>query len=97
MLALAILQFTALCGHAGETFTVRTSDGVTVHGEIYMPEGASHADPLILLFHQGGGDSRGEYGPLVPILLDHGYNLVAIDQRSGGDRFERVNRTVAGQ
>jgi pimeloyl-ACP methyl ester carboxylesterase len=96
LLALVILQFAALSVHAAEAFTVRTSDGITVHGDIYMSEGASLSAPLILLFHQGGGDSRGEYGPLVPTLLDDGYNLVAIDQRSGGERFEGVNRTLAG-
>ena len=50
--------------------------------------------PLILLFHQAGGDARGEYGPLVPRLSEAGYNVIAIDQRSGGERFGGVNRTV---
>ena len=96
VLALVLLPFVAIDVLATESFTVQTSDGVTVHGDVYMLEGASRSDPLILLFHQGGGDSRGEYGPIVPVLLNHGYNLVAIDQRSGGDRFRGINRTVAG-
>jgi pimeloyl-ACP methyl ester carboxylesterase len=76
--------------------TFETSDGVTVYGEVYTAPGIAKSAPLILLFHQGGGDSRGEYTPLVPRLLDAGYNLVAIDQRRGGTRFEGVNRTLQG-
>ena len=76
--------------------TMQAADGVTVYGEIYTAPGIPKSAPLILLFHQGGGDSRGEYTPLVPRLLDAGYNLVAIDQRRGGDRFDGENRTLAG-
>jgi len=77
------------------SFTAQATDGVTVYGEIYTAPGTPKSAPLILLFHQGGGDSRGEYTPLVPRLLDAGYNLVAIDQRRGGERFDGVNRTLA--
>jgi alpha-beta hydrolase superfamily lysophospholipase len=73
----------------------QTSDGVTIYGDLYMsPE--SKSAPLILLFHQAGGDARGEYAPLVGRLLDRGYNLLAIDQRVGGSRFGGTNRTLAG-
>ena len=71
-----------------------TSDGITVFGDIYAsPEGKSA--PIILLFHQAGGDARGEYSGIAGRLLENGYNVLAIDQRSGGDRFGGVNRTVA--
>ena len=73
-----------------------TLDGVTVFGDVYRPDDTSKSAPLILLFHQGGGDSRGEYGPLAPRLLAAGYNLIAIDQRRGGERFDGVNRTLQG-
>ena len=72
-----------------------TSDGITIHGDVYMA-GDSKAAPLILLFHQAGGDSRGEYGPIIPRLLEHGYNVMGMDQRVGGSRFGGSNRTVAG-
>lgn len=87
-------------------FSVETTDGVIVYGDLYTIDSAN-ADvrdepsytelsvPLILLFHQGGGDARGEYTPLVSRLTGAGYNLLSIDQRSGGDRFGGVNRTVA--
>jgi alpha-beta hydrolase superfamily lysophospholipase len=71
-----------------------TGDGITVFGDLYMsPEGKSA--PVILLFHQGGSDARGEYTDIAARLLDNGYNILAIDQRKGGKLFGGVNRTMA--
>jgi alpha-beta hydrolase superfamily lysophospholipase len=70
-------------------------DGVTVFGDLYRATGKGDDAPLILLFHQGGGDARGEYLPLVDRLLGAGYHALAIDQRRGGDRFGSVNRTAS--
>lgn len=95
-LAIAAIGISNLAAADTESVTMQTTDGVTVYGEIYTSPGIGKSAPLILLFHQGGGDSRGEYTPLVPRLLAEGYNLVAIDQRRGGDRFDGVNRTLAG-
>ena len=84
-------------GHAkGLEISFATEDGVIVYGEVYNVADTPMTAPVILLFHQGGGDTRGEYSPLVSRLLDEGYNLLAIDQRRGGDRFGGVNRTLAG-
>jgi len=72
----------------------QTDDGIEVHGELFgSPEDGR---PLLLLFHQGGGDGRGEYAPILPRLLAEGYSAMIIDQRRGGDVFGGVNRTVAG-
>lgn len=79
----------------GVELSLVTADGVTVHGDVYMAENDKTA-PLVLLFHQAGGDSRGEYGPIIPRLLEHGYNVMAVDQRVGGSRFGGSNRTVEG-
>jgi len=76
--------------------TMTAADGITVYGEVYTASGVPKTAPLILLFHQGASNSRSEYEPLVPRLLDAGYNLVAIDQRRGGERFGGLNRTLAG-
>ncbi len=93
-LLFALLFFARLA--SGEEIFFDTDDGVTIHGDIYWaPERFAKA-PLILLFHQGGADSRGEYGPLASRLLAEGYNLLGIDQRRGGDRLDGVNRTLAG-
>jgi alpha-beta hydrolase superfamily lysophospholipase len=90
-----IILCVATFAHADTTeVSFTTSDGVTVFGDIYRGDDIPVNAPLILLFHQGGGDSRGEYTPLVSRLLDSGYNLLAIDQRRGGDRFGGVNRTL---
>lgn len=70
------------------------ADGVRVFGDVYA-SAEGRAAPIILLFHQAGGDARGEYQRIALRLLDEGYNVIAIDQRSGGDRFGGVNRTLA--
>ena len=77
-----------------ETIAFPTSDGVTVHGDLYVSESGEQG-PLILLFHQGGADGRGEYGPIVGRLVDQGFSILLIDQRRGGDRFGGPNRTAA--
>jgi len=66
----------------------------SIYGDVYTLPGTPKSAPLILLFHQGGADARGEYVPLVARLLDQGYNLLAIDQRTGGDIFGGANRTL---
>jgi alpha-beta hydrolase superfamily lysophospholipase len=75
-------------------FQLVTADDVTVYGDIYLA-GADKSTPVILLFHQGGGDARGEYRDIATRLAGNGFHAIAIDQRSGGDRFGEVNRTVA--
>lgn len=72
-----------------------TSDGVTIYGERFYGDLDSEA-PLILLFHQGGSNGRGEYAPLTSWLNELGYRAIAWDQRSGGEMFGESNRTRAG-
>ena len=48
---------------------------------------------VVVLFHQAGGSARGEYGFLVPRLLDAGFSVIAADLHGGGDRFGQPNRT----
>jgi len=71
------------------------ADGAQVHGDLYWAA-EGRKSPLILLFHQAGGDARGEYEAIIPRLVDNDYSVLAVDQRSGGGRFGGVNRTVAG-
>ena len=68
---------------------------VTVYGDLYLTD-ADKSAPLILLFHQAGSDARGEYSGMAARLNRNGYHALAIDQRSGGNRFGYENRTVAG-
>jgi dienelactone hydrolase len=77
-----------------EQVSFKAADGVRVFGDIYR-RADSELAPVILLFHQAGGDARGEYTHIAIRLMENGYNVLAIDQRSGGDRFGGVNRTMA--
>ena len=70
------------------------ADGIRVYGDVYRSEQGSSA-ATILLFHQAGSDARGEYSHIAIRLMENGYNVLAIDQRAGGDRFGGVNRTMA--
>jgi alpha-beta hydrolase superfamily lysophospholipase len=74
---------------AAVTFT--TSDGVTVYADSYA--GPSPKAPVIQLFHQAES-SRNEYAPIAPRLVELGYNVLAVDQRSGGDLYPPANETV---
>ena len=71
--------------------TLTASDGVKVYGDFYPS--ASKSQPYILLFHQAGSN-RGEYAPIAPRLAKLGFNCLAIDQRSGGERWGQQNETV---
>ena len=103
LMALVLFALLPGCSAAGEanaapphSVSFTATDGVTVHADIYMVPGGNKATPLILLFHQAGGDSRGEYTPVIPRLLAAGYNVIGVDQRVGGTRFGGTNRTVNG-
>ena len=69
------------------------SDGQSVFADVYRHT-SSQADPLIILFHQAGSNGRGEYADIVPRLLKNGYDILLVDQRSGGSYFGFENRTV---
>lgn len=71
--------------------TIVTDDGVSVFADSYRA--ASIDAPVILLFHQAGS-SKSEYAPIAPKLVALGYNVLAIDQRSGGDLYTPTNATV---
>lgn len=77
-----------------EPITTATADGITIYGERFFG-GLGDDAPLVLLFHQGGSNGRGEYGALGSWLNAHGFRAIAWDQRSGGDTFGASNRTVA--
>ncbi len=70
------------------------ADGVRIFGDLYIPNGDRQA-PLVVLYHQAASNARGEYDAIVPRLLAEGYNVLAVDQRSGGSQFGSDNRTVA--
>ncbi len=77
------------------TITTESADGVTVHGERFFGDLGPDA-PLVLLFHQGGSNGRGEYAQISGWLNAAGYRAIAWDQRVGGSLYGSSNRTAAG-
>ncbi|NER15024.1 hypothetical protein GWK08_16330 [Leptobacterium flavescens] len=69
-----------------------TADSLKIAGDLY---GSDKEAPVIMLFHQGGSNARGEYNSIIPVLLEDGFNVLAIDQRRGGQTYGSYNRTVA--
>jgi len=69
-----------------------TPDSINIFGELYEND---KTEDVILLFHQGGSNTRGEYRTIIPELLKTGVNILAIDQRVGGQIYGSYNRTIA--
>ena len=69
-----------------------TSDSLQVYADFFISD---VEEPSIILFHQASANARSEYGTIVPKLAEAGFNVLAVDQRSGGQRFGNYNRTVA--
>ncbi len=67
-------------------------DGLTVTAEMYGPHGLSA--PWIVVCHQARW-SRGEYRETAPRLTALGFNVLALDQRSGGAVNDVPNKTAA--
>ncbi len=69
-----------------------TPDSIRIFGDLYE---LNKKETTILLFHQGGSNARGEYASIIPKLINEGFNILAIDQRSGGQYYGNYNRTLA--
>jgi alpha-beta hydrolase superfamily lysophospholipase len=63
--------------------TFLADDGLTVSGRFYR---AAQPKAVILLFHQADS-SLAEYATIAPRLVEQGFSVLAIDQRSGGSMF----------
>ena len=89
----AALLFSAVAASAAaDPVTLTTADGVKVFGEVWRAAGARPA--VIVAFHQAESSSA-EYAPIAPRLVQAGFTVLAIDQRSGNGNFGGSNRTVA--
>ncbi|MCO6510057.1 MAG: alpha/beta fold hydrolase [Aridibacter famidurans] len=91
-----LIVFAVVPAAAQESKTVefKAADGTTVVADVHTSSKGKRA-PLILLFHQGGADVRGEYERILPRLTEKGFNVIATDLRVGGTVFEGTNRTRA--
>jgi len=69
-----------------------TRDSIKIYGDLYELDKNGNT---ILLFHQGGSNAKGEYASIIPRLIEKGFNVLAIDQRMGGQVYGNYNRTLA--
>lgn len=76
--------------HAFKEVDFPTAGGILAHADLYAPK--KEASTLIILFHQAGW-SRGEYREIAPKLVGLGYQVMAVDQRSGNAVNGVVNET----
>jgi len=65
-------------------------DGLSVSGDLYEIDDDS---PVILLCHQANYN-KFEYADIAPKLNEMGFNVLAIDQRSGGPFADHMNETA---
>ena len=89
LLVLATLAFFGFA-FAQEATQFTASDGLKIYARFY-PQGRAKA--TIMAFHQAEG-SKGEYAKIAPRLSELGFNLLAVDQRSGGSMSGEPNETV---
>ena len=78
---LASIAGSALANPGVEIIDFPADGGIQGRGDVYVSKNESAT--LILLFHQAGW-SRGEYREIAPKLVEAGYRVMAVDQRSGG-------------
>lgn len=81
-------QFPFLVGKTD--IPLKAPDSLTIHTQLYH---VSPNKPIIVLCHQAGS-SKDEYAEIAPKLNKLGYNCIALDQRSGGNRLKGSNATA---
>lgn len=92
LLAAPLLLAGAAQAETAEAVTLKAADAVAVYGQRLRAGSARRG--TMLLFHMAGSNF-GEYAPIAPQLAAHGFDTLAIDQRSGGRQWGRDNATVA--
>jgi len=75
-----------------QEITFDASDSRKVYADFY-PSSTLNSEKVILMFHQADSNA-GEYESIEPVVAAMGYNCIAVDQRSGGNMWERDNRTA---
>ena len=88
----AFAFFCALPAALAESVQLIAADGVKVFGQMWRATGPK--PPIVVAFHQAESSSA-EYAPIAPRLVQAGFTVLAIDQRSGDGAFGGTNRTVA--
>ena len=84
-------MFCVFTGHAQKSnVSFLASDGLEVTADLYVGNPVSH---YIILFHQAGS-SRGEFQDIAPRFQKMGYNVLAVDLRSGSNMNYVNNQTA---
>lgn len=86
------LIFSFSSTQAKETVTFPSLDGLQITADAYIGETEKNL-PLIVLFHQASW-SRGEYLEIAPKLNKLGFNVLAVDLRSGKSINGVTNQTA---
>jgi pimeloyl-ACP methyl ester carboxylesterase len=68
---------------AGEEIQLEAEDGLMLAGDFYRPGEIAEPLPSILLMHQNNAN-RSTFEPLIPYLLEAGYNVINVDLRGFG-------------
>ncbi len=95
----AALGFFFFCSatilHAGEPYRVEytTSDGVVIVGDYWIPKDANTPAPAVILLHMYRSD-RSAWRPLVSVLEDAGFAILAIDLRGHGESIKPEDRKL---
>jgi dienelactone hydrolase len=76
---------------AQEATTLTASDGLSVYSSFYPAVGRAKA--TVLAFHQAD-KNKSEYATIAPRLAKLGFNVLAVDQRSGASTTDGKNLTV---
>lgn len=72
-----------------QTITFPSEEELVITADVYPCEDSNN---WIVGFHQSGS-SRGEYRDIAPKLVELGYNVLAVDLRSGKEVINVVNET----
>jgi dipeptidyl aminopeptidase/acylaminoacyl peptidase len=68
----------------GEVIRYKSFDGLEIPSVLYTPKGIKEGEkrPAVLMIHGGpGGQSHLNYDPLVQYLVNHGYVILAVNNR----------------
>ncbi|HXH59740.1 MAG TPA: alpha/beta hydrolase [Fimbriimonadaceae bacterium] len=71
---------------------LKAADGTTVFARLVKAKGEPKG--AVLMFHQAGSNMH-EYDPIAERVAGLGWDCLKVDQRSGGDMWDEVNRTAA--
>jgi len=88
------VRHTAAQAATAQEVKIKASDGLQIVGAYYPSTLSGKQSPAALLLHQNGG-SKEEWESFIPVLLDEGYSVLAVDQRGFGTTGGKVDWKLA--